>query len=131
MKTKMLLAVVLLLASPLATLCLPDSLTVLIVADGLRHDHLAAADGHPTPNLRDLARRGGLVADVEPVFPAARFPNVASLATGTYADRHDVIDDSEVFDGQSTVLRNETAFWAKARQIGTIWVRTITVAEML
>ena len=108
--------------------CLPAKLTVLIVADGLKPEYVSKA---ATPNVHSLVETGISVKGVTPVFPALKYPNVASLLTGVYAERHNVLD-SVVFDRKEgrNIFMNEAGFWNSTRDIKTIWV-TIRVAIRL
>ncbi len=98
--------------------------TVLLVLDGFRHDYLELFEGG-VPNLLKLKLNGTYVKKVRPVFPASRYPNLATLVTGVYTENHDVLDD-EVFDRElgENIYKDQAVFWKKARQAGTIWVRT-------
>ena len=62
--------------------------------------------------------------DVFPVFPSAKYPNIVSMMTGTFAENHNVLDE-EIYDSKSkrTISKNETVFWKSTRELGTIWVR--------
>lgn len=99
---------------------LPNRLTVLIVADGLKTEYVSEAT---TPHLHSLVKTGITVKGITPIFPALKYPNIASLLTGVYAETHNVLD-SVVFDKQEgrNIFRNESGFWNSTRDIGTIWV---------
>lgn len=98
----------------------PESLTVLIVLDGFRHDYL---DGYSAPHIQKLVSEGVLVPDVTPIFPASKWPNLASLITGHYPDAHNVLD-TEVYDPirNVTLHKNETEFWNSTLRLKTLWV---------
>jgi predicted AlkP superfamily pyrophosphatase or phosphodiesterase len=63
---------------------------IVLSWDGVRHDYL---DRTALPAL-DRIQASGLRAErLIPVFPSNTFPNHVSLATGTYPDRHGIIDN--------------------------------------
>ncbi len=118
------------------------SLTVMVVLDGLRHDYLdpinesesdndeddndgTNGNGFSLPNLRKMGKSGAILSELTPVFPSSRMPNLASLATGVYAENHGVLDGKEVYDkDQDKVMSvKEYDFWAQMKEVGTIWVR--------
>ena len=98
----------------------PGKLTLLIVSNGLRQDYVGP---EATPNLEKLSKTGLTVKDILPVFPPLRYPNLASLITGAYPEKHNVLADS-VFDedGDKIFRSNDTEFWESVRNLGTIWV---------
>jgi predicted AlkP superfamily pyrophosphatase or phosphodiesterase len=121
-KMKLLFCVVSCLFTASAVVGKPRSANILIVLDGFRHDYYGD-EAFSTPNLDMLVKAGAMVRDVTPVFPSSYYPNIASILTGVYADRHNVLD-TEVFskETQSKLHSNDTEFWKSARDIGTIWV---------
>ncbi len=105
-------------------------MTVLVVLDGFRHDYLRDESTFSPAAMTALSESGAALTEVVPVFPSSRLPNLASLATGVYAENHGVLDDEEVTAGDgedqamARVLRsNETEFWQTVKQLGTIWVK--------
>ena len=99
---------------------LPEKLTILVVADGLKEEYVSKT---LTPNVNGLLETGVSIKGVTPIFPALKYPNIASLLTGVYAENHNVLD-SVVFDktADANLYRNESGFWNSTREIGTIWV---------
>jgi len=63
---------------------------ILLSWDGVRHDYLERAE---LPGLARLAREGLRAERLLPVFPSNTFPGHVSLATGTYPDRHGIVDN--------------------------------------
>ncbi len=113
-----------LLLSPHLASCELQGLTVLVLLDGFRHDYLADPEFAPEA-LNDLAKGGAALAEVAPVFPSSRLPNLASLATGAYAETHGVLDDTEVLRNASSGevwTSSQREFWEGLRKLGTIWV---------
>jgi arylsulfatase A-like enzyme len=64
---------------------------ILLSWDGTRHDYPERVD---VPALARMQRDGARAERLTPVFPSSTFPNHVSLATGTYADRHGIIENS-------------------------------------
>jgi predicted AlkP superfamily pyrophosphatase or phosphodiesterase len=64
---------------------------ILLSWDGTRWDYPARV---PTVALARMARDGARAQRLTPVFPSSTFPNHVSLATGTYPDRHGIIENS-------------------------------------
>lgn len=63
---------------------------ILLSWDGVRHDYL---DRAPLPALDRMQQTGVRAERLVPVFPSNTFPNHVSLATGTYPDRHGIVDN--------------------------------------
>jgi arylsulfatase A-like enzyme len=63
---------------------------VLLSWDGMRHDY---ADRGDFPGLGRMARDGLRAGRLIPVYPSSTFPGHVSLATGTYPDRHGIVDN--------------------------------------
>jgi len=64
---------------------------ILLSWDGTRHDYPARV---ATVALARMAREGAHAVRLTPVFPSSTFPNHVSLATGTYVDRHGIIENA-------------------------------------
>ena len=65
--------------------------TVIVLSwDGVRSDYPERAS---LPGLERMARDGMRAGRMRPVFPASTFANHVSLATGTYPDRHGIVDN--------------------------------------
>ena len=79
----------------------PDSVVVLLSWDGARHDY---PDRTELPNLARLEREGVRAGRLVPVYPSNTFPGHVSLATGTYPDRHGIIDN-EFYDADGRHYR--------------------------
>jgi len=63
---------------------------ILLSWDGVRHDYLALAE---LPALQRMAAEGLRADRLTPVYPSNTFPGHVSLATGTYPDRHGIVDN--------------------------------------
>jgi predicted AlkP superfamily pyrophosphatase or phosphodiesterase len=64
---------------------------ILLSWDGTRWDYPARV---ATVALARMARDGAHAQRLTPVFPSSTFPNHVSLATGTYPDRHGIIENA-------------------------------------
>ena len=68
-----------------------ESYVLMISFDGFRYDYMNFLD---TPNL-DYFEKMGVKADgLIAVFPSLTFPNHYSIATGSYADKHNITGNS-------------------------------------
>jgi predicted AlkP superfamily pyrophosphatase or phosphodiesterase len=67
-----------------------EPVVILISWDGVRHDY---PDRARFPALERMAREGLRAGRLVPVFPSNTFPGHVSLATGTYPDRHGIVDN--------------------------------------
>jgi len=63
---------------------------IVLSWDGTRHDYPERAQ---TRGLARMQREGARAERLVPVFPSSTFPNHVSLATGTYVDRHGIIEN--------------------------------------
>ena len=63
---------------------------ILLSWDGVRPDYLERAEFSA---LERMAREGVRAERLIPVWPPNTFPNHAALATGTYADRHGIVNN--------------------------------------
>ena len=64
---------------------------ILLSWDGTRWDYPSRVR---TVALARMARDGAHARRLTPVFPSSTFPNHVSLATGTYPDRHGIIENT-------------------------------------
>ena len=63
---------------------------ILLSLDGIRSDY---PDRDRLPSFERMAKEGMRAGRMRPVFPSNTFPNHVSLATGTYPDRHGILDN--------------------------------------
>ena len=97
--------------------------TVIVLSwDGVRSDY---PEKTALPGLERMAREGMRARRMTPVFPASTFANHVSLATGTYPDRHGIVDnrfwDRErgLFDyGNDADWLDAEPLWATAERQG-------------
>jgi predicted AlkP superfamily pyrophosphatase or phosphodiesterase len=100
-----------------------DAPVVIVLSwDGTRWDYPARAS---LPALERMARDGAHAQRLTPVFPSSTFPNHVSLATGTYVDRHGIIENSftdrqgHAFDyGNDARWIEAEPLWAAAERQG-------------
>ena len=67
--------------------CSDINYLLVVSFDGFRSDYIERV---PTPNFDKLARLGTKAESLIPVFPSLTFPNHYSIATGSYADKHNI-----------------------------------------
>jgi arylsulfatase A-like enzyme len=76
-----------------------ESATVILLSwDGMRHDYPDRGD---FPGLKRMQNEGVRADRLTPVYPSSTFPAHVSLATGTYPDRHGIVDN-QFFDRTTT-----------------------------
>lgn len=91
--------------------------TVIVLSlDGLRYDYLERAE---TRAFSRMEGEGVRAERMVPVFPSSTFPNHASMATGTYPDRHGIVGNV-FFDRERGWHRySNDASWLQAEPL---WV---------
>ena len=89
--------------------------TVLVLSfDGVRHDY---PERVPDGALARMQREGARAQHLVPVFPSSTFPGHVSLATGTYPDRHGIVDN-QFFDRTRGEFRmGNDASWIAAEPL--------------
>ncbi len=106
--------------TPLARGAEPAMEPVVIVLswDGLRHDFLEQYDRTEQLHaLRRLWSQGVRAGRLTPVFPSNTFPGHVSMATGTYPDRHGIVDNI-FLDREQGLYRNRAdANWLQAEPL--------------
>ena len=92
----------------------PEPVVVVLSWDGVRHDY---PDRTALPALERMAGDGVRAGGLIPVFPSNTFPAHVSLATGTYPDRHGIVDN-HFFDAERGRYRMESdADWIEAEPL--------------
>ena len=96
----------------------PDPVVIVLSWDGLRHDFLEVhdADGKLTA-LRRIATEGVRAGRLTPVFPSSTFPAHVSMATGTYPDRHGIVDNRFYDREKGLYLNRADANWLQAEPL--------------
>lgn len=91
---------------------------VLLSWDGVRHDYPERTE---LPALARMARDGVRAGRLVPVYPSSTFPTHVSLATGTYPDRHGIIDnrflDRSRPPGEDRFDKSADADWIEAEPL--------------
>ncbi len=67
-----------------------DPIVIVLSWDGMRHDYPDRGD---FPALQRVEREGVRAEGLIPVFPSSTFPGHVSMATGTYPDKHGIVDN--------------------------------------
>jgi predicted AlkP superfamily pyrophosphatase or phosphodiesterase len=93
-------------------------IVVLLSWDGMRHDYLDRGD---YPGLSRVESEGVRAQRLRPVFPSKTFPGHVSLATGTYPDRHGIIDNLFLDSEKGRYAYEADANWMQAEPL---WVAT-------
>jgi len=65
-----------------------DQLLILVIVDGFRWDY---TDLFESPNLDKLIKNGVKAEKLIPVFPSKTFPNIFTIITGLYPEKHGLI----------------------------------------
>jgi predicted AlkP superfamily pyrophosphatase or phosphodiesterase len=94
----------------------PQPVVILLSWDGTRYDY---PDRVKTQALARMQLEGARAAYLLPVFPSSTFPNHVSLATGTYPDRHGVIENHFTDRQGRTFDYANDASWIEAEPL---WV---------
>jgi hypothetical protein len=117
-----LLVVVLLLAGAVsAQQPVQTPLLLMISIDGLRPDHVTAADtrGVKIPNLRRFLTEGTFAEGVQGVIPTVTYPSHTTLITGVWPAKHGIFGNT-TFDP----LRENQGGWywyAEDIRVATLW----------
>lgn len=121
MRRVLLLLVTLLWLPPLWAAASPavgEPIVVLLSWDGMRHDY---PDLGEFPALRRLEAEGVRARRLTPVFPSNTFPGHVSLATGTYPDRHGIVDNVFLDRERGRYSYSPDADWIEAEPL---WIAT-------
>lgn len=110
-----LLALCVVAGLPLAQAIAQQQETVILISmDGVRHDYPERAE---TPALDRLASSGARASRLVPVFPSNTFPSHASLATGTYPDRHGIVNNRFHDRKRGEFSYSDDASWLEAEPL--------------
>ena len=89
-------------------------IVVLLSWDGMRHDY---PDRGKFPGLSRIAQEGVRAARLIPVFPSSTFPGHVSMATGTYPDRHGIVDNVFLDREKGRYSYSSDANWIEAEPL--------------
>jgi predicted AlkP superfamily pyrophosphatase or phosphodiesterase len=87
---------------------------ILLSLDGVRHDY---PERVPDGALARMAREGASASRLVPVFPSSTFPGHVSLATGTYPDRHGIVDNQFLDRTRGEFRMGNDASWIEAEPL--------------
>jgi len=89
--------------------------TVIVLAwDGVRHDY---PDRTTLPGLARMEREGARASRITPPFPSTTFPSMVTLATGTYPDRHGIVDNEFRDTQRGDYVRAADPSWIEAEPL--------------
>lgn len=92
----------------------PAPIVVVLSWDGMRHDYM---DRKAFPGLDRIARQGVRAERLTPVFPSSTFPGHVSMATGTYPDRHGIVDNVFLDRQKGRYAYSGDANWIEAEPL--------------
>ena len=115
------LAVLLWVGVAVAQQPVQNPLLLMVSIDGLRPDHVTAADGRGSkiPNLRRFLTEGTFADGVQGVIPTVTYPSHTTLITGVWPAKHGILANT-VFDP----LRENQSGWywyAEDIRVPTLW----------
>lgn len=87
---------------------------ILLSWDGVRHDYPDRTD---LPHLERMMREGARAERLIPVFPSSTFPGHVSLATGTFPDRHGIVDNRFLDRERGLFSMSNDASWIQAEPL--------------
>lgn len=87
---------------------------IVLSWDGTRWDY---PERTAVPALARMQRDGARAERLTPVFPSSTFPNHVSLATGTYPDRHGIIENNFRDASGRTFDYGNDANWIEAEPL--------------
>ena len=92
-----------------------DAPIVIVLSwDGMRHDYPDRGD---FPALARVAAEGVRAERMTPVFPSSTFPGHVSMATGTYPDRHGIVDNVFIDQERGRYAYSGDASWIEAEPL--------------
>lgn len=89
-------------------------IVILLSWDGTRYDY---PDRDGLPALARMAREGVRAGRLTAVFPSDTFPGHVSLATGTYPDRHGIVDNQFIDARRGRYDMSNDADWIEAEPL--------------
>ena len=91
-----------------------EPIVIVLSWDGLRHDY---PDRGVFPGLDRLQAEGVRASRITPVYPSSTFPGHVSMATGTYPDKHGIVDNHFVDRERGVYRYAADANWIEAEPI--------------
>jgi len=92
----------------------PEPIVIVLSWDGMRHDYPDLGD---FPGLARLEREGVRAAGLTPGWPSTTFPGHVNMATGTYADRHGIVDNRFIDRERGRYSYSADANWLQAEPL--------------
>jgi predicted AlkP superfamily pyrophosphatase or phosphodiesterase len=89
-------------------------IVIVLSWDGMRHDYPDRGD---FPALARMATEGVRAKRLTPVFPSSTFPGHVSMATGTYPDRHGIVDNVFLDQERGRYAYSGDASWIEAEPL--------------
>jgi predicted AlkP superfamily pyrophosphatase or phosphodiesterase len=90
------------------------STVILLAWDGVRHDYPDRAE---LPGLARMERDGVRASRITPPFPSSTFPSMVTIATGTYPDRHGIVDNTFRDANRGPFDREADPSWIEAEPL--------------
>lgn len=91
-----------------------EPIVVVLSWDGMRHDYPDLGD---FPALKRVAQEGTRAERLTPVFPSSTFPGHVSMATGTYPDKHGIVDNVFIDQARGRYAYSGDASWIEAEPL--------------
>jgi predicted AlkP superfamily pyrophosphatase or phosphodiesterase len=91
-----------------------EPIVVVLSWDGMRHDYPDLGD---FPALARVEREGVRAKRLTPVFPSSTFAGHVSMATGTYPDRHGIVDNVFIDEERGRFAYSGDADWIEAEPL--------------
>jgi len=91
-----------------------EPIVIVLSWDGMRHDY---PDLGEFPALKRLEKEGVRAERLIPVFPSSTFPGHVSMATGTYPDRHGIVDNVFLDEQRGRFAYSGDASWIEAEPL--------------
>lgn len=92
-----------------------DAPIVIVLSwDGMRHDYPDLGD---FPALKRIESEGVRAGRLIPVFPSSTFPGHVSMATGTYPDKHGIVDNVFLDKVRGRYAYSGDASWIEAEPL--------------
>ncbi len=101
-------------AAAVAEIVPQQPIVILLSWDGMRHDYAARGE---FPGLQRLDTEGLRAQRLHTVMPSTTFPGHVSMATGTYPDRHGIVDNRFLDRKRGQYSYSSDADWLQAEPL--------------
>jgi len=91
-----------------------EPIVIVLSWDGMRHDY---PDFGNFPSLKRVEQEGVRAERLTPVFPSSTFPAHVSMATGTYPDKHGIVDNVFLDEARGRYAYSGDASWIEAEPL--------------